>query len=214
MTEFVFTIAVPTDLEPSGVAVTTVPVTKGVRLLAQVAEAMRSSNRAVSSRFVDYESFQGDSAYLERLDAVGEQLRFQKLSFAGGGEAKKWPMEGHFDEEEISHEEVIEAATEEEAKVIMAFNTVLLAGMPAAFEYERTTTSIPILEYAESMEACDCALAEQPYSAPAEEFEQIVANLVRNARAEGIELDGLQEVIEALDAAGVDTAPSTAPGPR
>lgn len=214
MTEFVFTIAVPTDLEPSGVAVTTVPVTKGVRLLAQVAEAMRSANRAVSSRFVDYESFQGDSAYLERLDSVGEQMRFQKLSFAGSGETKKWSMEGHFDDEEITHEEVIEAATEEEAKVIMAFNTVLLAGMPAAFEYERTTSSISILEFAESMEACDCALTEQPESAAALDFETLVANLVRNARAEGIEVEGLQEVIEALDAAGVETAPATAPGMR
>lgn len=214
MTEFVFTIAVPTDLEPTGHAVTTVPVAKATSLIAQVAEAMRSANRAVSSRYVNYDDFPGDSAYLEKMDSVGEKLRFQKLAFVGGGETKKWPMEGHFDDEEITHEEVIEAATEEEAKVIMAFNTVLLAGMPAAFEYERTTTSIPILEYAESMEACDCALAEQPDSAPAEEFEQLVANLVRNARAEGIELDGLQEVIEALDAAGVDTAPSTAPGPR
>lgn len=214
MTDFVFTIVVPTDLEPSGVAVTTVPVAKGPRLIAQVAEAMRSANRAVSSRYVDYESFSGESDYLARLDAVGEQMRFQKLAFAGGGETMKWSMEGHFDDEEISHEEVIEAGTEEQAKVIMAFNTVLLAGMPAAFEYERTTTSISILEYAESMEACDCALVEQPENAPGEGFEQLVANLVRNARAEGIELDGLQEVIEALDAAGVDTAPSTAPGLR
>ncbi|CAH1689776.1 conserved hypothetical protein [Hyphomicrobiales bacterium] len=214
MTDFVFTIGVPTDLEPSGIAVTTVPVAKGPRLFAQVAEAMRSANRAVSSRYVNYDDFPGDSLYLEKMDSVGEQLRFQKLAFADGEETRKWSMEGHFDDEEITHEEVIEAATEEQAKVIMAFNTVLIAGMPAAFEYERTTTSIPILEYAESMEACDCALVEQPENAPTQEFEELVANLVRNARAEGIELDGLQEVIEALDAAGVDTAPSAAPGLR
>jgi len=217
MTEFVFTIAVPTELEPSGVAVTTVPVTEGVHLQAQVAEAMRNANRAVSSRYVDYDAFLkkgGDSAYLDRMDAVGEKLRFQKLAFAGGGETKTWPMEGHFDEEEISHEEVIEAATEEQAKVIMAFNVVLLAGMPAAFEYERTTTSIPILEYAEAMEACDCALAEKPARARAEESEQLGATLARTARGEGVEIGGWQEVIEALEAAGGDGAPAAAPGMR
>ncbi|AOG03426.1 hypothetical protein [Bosea sp. RAC05] len=221
--KFRFVVKVPEnrvheDIDANGCIETFVELDPQVELLDQLEDAMRTAQKNVASRFVDYDEINNDSRYLDELDRHCEEQVIISLQIGDAADKRvRWSAEAHHSEdiEEGTWLDAVMAASDEEADLIMRFEMAKGFDVPGkdkgvGFDQDslkRTSISSFVGTMAEVV---PISVFKEPISL--EDFRAKVAIMVRAAHAEGLDIDGLADVTDLLREFGDDVEPARTPG--
>lgn len=110
-------------------------------IVAKYEEIVTQARKNAASRFVHYESFGNDSAYLDRLDQVSDEFQILDVTVITDKPKVRYLVNGHYsDEEGGPWGDWVQAASEEEAgfyaRFTMATNVGFSPGNAHDFQLE------------------------------------------------------------------------------